>query len=248
MNRFTTRYAGQERGQCTTPTCSGTTTRLSRLCHRCTNNKRRHADPLQEVPLDRELAPYIRRAETSEVATDIPTSQPLEAHFRTVVDQCRGQAEPSFREHGKLTFNVNDREACALVRDMVEADGMTFLRCLDLMTALHLLRIESRYTFRGGDGDERDLPDTFHAVVVEVFRRVSNVSRRWAPVRPGANRQASYRVEMRLPARLQCGKYLQLALGGAAVALAKLEAKRADQERADSTNYYHAVRALEASA
>jgi hypothetical protein len=84
-------------------------------------------------------------------------------------------------------------------------------------------------------------------VVAAFFRRTANVGRRWSPVRAGANRQASYRVEMRLPARLECGKYLQLALGGAALALAKLEAKRADKERADSTNYYQALRALEAS-
>jgi hypothetical protein len=37
------------------------------------------------------------------------------------------------------------------VRDVAEAEGMTFTRCLDLMTALHLLQIERPQVFRSED-------------------------------------------------------------------------------------------------
>jgi hypothetical protein len=37
------------------------------------------------------------------------------------------------------------------VRDVAEAEGTTFTRCLDLMTALHLLQIERPQVFRSED-------------------------------------------------------------------------------------------------
>jgi hypothetical protein len=163
MNRFANRYGAPQRNptQCSTPTCNRTAANLAGRCWKCSNNLRRHADPLQEVPLDTELARYIRRAETQRARHQHLDVAALEARYQTVVDACRGNAEPSFREHGKLTFNVHDREASALVRDFAEAEGMTFYRALDLMTALHLIRIERPHAFRSDDA--------FKAVTVEVF-------------------------------------------------------------------------------
>jgi hypothetical protein len=69
-----------------------------------------------------------------------------------------------------------------------------------------------------------------------------------APLRPGASRQQGYRKALNLPSRLATAGYLQLALGAAGEALARREAKRADQERETRASYYEAVRAIEASA
>ena len=158
MNRFTTRYGAPQQNPkpCSTPTCRNTAANLAGRCWRCANNLRRHAHCLQEVPLDTELAPLIRRAETQRARHQHLDVDKLEAHYRAVVDSCRGKASPSYREHGKLTFNVTEREACAVVRDCAEGEGMTFVHCLDLMTAMHLLRIERPRAFRSDDfGVER---------------------------------------------------------------------------------------------
>jgi Pyruvate/2-oxoacid:ferredoxin oxidoreductase gamma subunit len=134
---------------------------------------------------------------------------------------------------------VHDREASTAVRDISEGDGMTFIRCLDLLTALHLMEIERPHAFRS--------EDSFKAVVVEVFRKAANVGLKFAPLRPGATRQQGYRRAMTLPTRLATAGYLNMALGGAASALAKLEAKRADEAKAARSDYWSAVAALEAA-
>jgi hypothetical protein len=184
-------------------------------------------------------SPFIRRAETQRASHKNLDVAALEARWRTVVDGCRGSAEPSFREKGKMSFNIHDREACTLIRDISEGDGMSYVYCLDLMTALCLLRVERPPAFRSDEA--------FLAVMLETFRKRANVGLRFAPLRPGANRQQSYRKALSLPTRLAAARYLMLALGGAAEALAKREAKRADQERETRASYYDAVRALEAT-
>jgi hypothetical protein len=184
--------------------------------------------------------PFIRRAETQRARHKNLDVAVLEARWQTVVDACRGNVEPSFREKGKLTFNVHDREGSALIRDIAEADGMTFTRALDLMTALHLMQIERPHTFRS--------EDAFKAVMVETFRKAANVGLMFAPLRPGANRQQGYRKALSLPSRLATAGYLMLGLGGAGAALAKRESNRANQERETRTSYYEAIRAIEAAA
>jgi hypothetical protein len=222
---------------CQTDGCSREAKEISHICWVCGNNKRRFGHPLQEAPLDSTLAPFIRRAETQRARHQHLDVAALEARYWTVVDGCRGSAEPSFREKGKLSFNVHDREGSALIRDIAEADGMTFTRTLDLMTALHLFRIERPHAFRSDDA--------FKAVMVETFRKAANVGLMFAPLRPGANRQQGYRKALSLPSRLATAGYLQLALGAAGEALAKREAKRADQERATRSSCYDAVQAIE---
>jgi hypothetical protein len=244
MNRFTTRYGAPQHDPkpCSTPTCPNTASNLAGRCWRCANNLRRHAHCLQEVPLDTELAPLILRAERQRARHQRLDVEKLEAHYQAVVDGCRGKASPSYREHGKLTFNVTEREACAIVRDCAEGEGMTFTHCLDLMTALHLLRITRPYAFRSDDSGSSD--DTFLAVMVEVFRRRSNVGRRWARSKPGATRQTTYRKEIARPVRLEAGRYLMAALGSAAKALATREARQADQDRETRSSYFNAVQAI----
>jgi hypothetical protein len=237
-NRFTSRYGSIHAHTCTTEGCTREAKNLAQRCWICGNNLRRFAHPLQEAPLDTELAPYIRRAETQRARHQHLDVAALEARYQTVVDACRGNAEPSFREHDKLSFNIHDREASALVRDVAEGEGMTFTRALDLMTALHLLQIERPHAFR--------TDDSFKAVMVETFRKAANVGLRWAPIRPGASRQQGYRKAISLPSRLATARYLDAALGAAGEALAKREAKRADQERATRSSYFAAVAAIAA--
>jgi hypothetical protein len=199
---------------------------------------RRFGHPQQAVPLDSTLDPFIRRAETQRASHKNLDVGALEARWRTVVDGCRGSAAPSFREKGKMSFNIHDREACALIRDISEGDGMSYVYCLDLMTALCLLRVERPRAFFSDEA--------FLAVMLETFRKRANVGLRFAPLRPGANRQQSYRKALSLPTRLAAARYLMLALGGAAEALAKREAKRADQERITRSSYFAAVAAIAA--
>jgi hypothetical protein len=161
---------------CSTPGCSGEAKEISGKCWRCGNQMRRYGHPLQDCPLDSTLAPFIRRSETQRARHKNLDVAALEARWQTVVDTCRGSVEPSFREKGKLTFNVHDREGSALVRDIAEADGMTFLRALDLMTALHLFRLDRPHAFRSDDA--------FRAVMVETFRKAANVGLRFARFAP----------------------------------------------------------------
>jgi hypothetical protein len=223
---------------CSTPGCSREAKEISGQCWVCGNNKRRFGHPLQDCPLNSTLAPYIRRAETQRARHKNLDVAALEARWQTIVDGCRGSAEPSFREKGKLSFNVHDREGSALIRDIAEADGMTFTRALDLMTALHLFRIDRPHAFRS--------EDAFKAVTVEVFRKAANVGLMFAPLRPGANRQQGYRKALSLPSRLATAGYMMLAVGAAGDALARREAKRADQERETRSAYYEAVNAIAA--
>jgi hypothetical protein len=238
--RFTNRYDSLSRRLCITEGCSREVQeRISGRCYICGNNHRRFAHPLQEAPLDSTLAPFIRRAETQRARHKNLDVAALEARWWTVVDGCRGSVEPSFREKGKLSFNIHDREGSALIRDIAEADGMTFTRALDLMTALHLFRLDRPHAFRSDDA--------FKAVMVETFRKAANVGLRFAPLRPGASRQQGYRKALSLPSRLATAGYLELALGAAGEALAKREAKREEQERATRSSYHEAIRAIESA-
>jgi hypothetical protein len=226
---------------CSTDGCSREAKEITGHCWRCGNQKRRYGHPLQICPLDSEIDPLILRAERQRARHRNLDVETLEAHFRTVVDMCRGKASPSFKDHCKLSFQVNDREGSALVRDISE--GLDFVSCLDLLTALCLLRITRPYAFKeaGKGGDE-----SFLAVVLETFRKQSGVGLKHSPLRPGMNRQQSYRSSISLPTRLAAARYLMAALGGAAQALATREAKQEQTDRATRSNYYEAVNSIAA--
>src|ERR1700681_3034669 len=105
-NRFTARYGSIHARTCTTEGCTREAKNLAQRCWVCGNNLRRFAHPLQEAPLDSELAPFIRRAETQRARHQHLDVAALEARYQSVVDGCRGKAEPSFREQGKVSFYV----------------------------------------------------------------------------------------------------------------------------------------------
>jgi hypothetical protein len=228
---------------CDTPGCSREAKEISGQCWRCGNQKRRYGHPLQICPLDSEIDPLILRAERQRARHKHLDLDTLETHYRAVIDACRGKATPSFKEHGKLTFQIHDREASPVVRDISE--GLDFISCLDLLTALCLMRITRPYAFKeaGRDGDE-----AFLAVVLEVFRKRAGVGLKHAPLRPGATRQTGYRAALLLPTRLAAARYLMMAIGGAAQALATREAKQEENDRETRAAYYGAIHAIEASA
>ncbi len=58
----------------------------------------------------------------------------------------------------------------------------------------------------------------------------------------------SYRREVSRNTRLAAARYLMVGLGAAAVALARREAKRAENERATRADYYRAIEAIESEA
>jgi hypothetical protein len=61
--RFSNRYGARPRGQCVTPSCGRTTSRINGLCDRCTNNLRRNGEALQTLPDTYTLDAAIRRME-----------------------------------------------------------------------------------------------------------------------------------------------------------------------------------------
>jgi hypothetical protein len=60
--------------------------------------------------------------------------------------------------------------------------------------------------------------------------------------------EKSYRREMSRNSRLATARLLNLGLGAAAVALAKREAKRADEAKATRESYWAGVAAIESAA
>ena len=241
MNRFTTRY-GHPRGQCRTDGCSRSTSRMNGLCDRCSNNLRRFGHALQELPDTYALDAAIRRMEQQRGRLKGLDLEALEARWVTLVDDCRGRATPSFKAHKRLSYSKWDAEASATIRDL--AESLTFTRALDLLGALHLIRIERPTTFRSDGSGSSD--EAFACCVVELMRRAGNVGRRFARVLPGETRQHSYRKELSRNTRLAAARYLNVGLGAAAVALAKREAAREEAARATRANYWDAVAAIEA--
>jgi hypothetical protein len=149
MNRFQSRYGAPERNprECSTPTCHNTAANLAGRCWKCANNLRRFADCLQEVPLDSELAPFIRRAEQQRGRYKNLDLDVLEAQYRAIVDSCRGRATPSFKEHGKLSFNVTDRESpsTSQLNKVAEAMGVDVSTAIDRLNTMNL-GVRSQFT------------------------------------------------------------------------------------------------------
>jgi hypothetical protein len=68
------------------------------------------------------------------------------------------------------------------------------------------------------------------------------------PVLPGSGLSGNQQGEVSRQVRLSAAGYLELALGGAAIALAKREAAREGETQAVRANYHEAVRAIEQAA
>jgi hypothetical protein len=232
--RFTTRYGSPPARLCTTEGCTRQASNIAYLCHRCVNHLRRFGHPLQDLPDTYSLDAAIRRMEEQRARLRALDIAALEARWTTLVDDCRGRAEPSFKAHKRLSYNKWDAEASVTIRDL--AESLSFNRALDLLAAMHLLNIERPHAFRS--------EESFACCVVEQFRRAGNVGRGWARVLPGETRQHSYRKELSRPTRLATASYLNVGLGAAALALAKREAKREAQAKATQADYYAVVRAL----
>jgi hypothetical protein len=232
--RFQARYGSAPTRLCTTEGCSRQSTSIGGLCYRCVNHLRRFGHPLQDLPDTYSLDAAIRRMEEQRARLRALDIAALEARWTTLVDDCRGRAAPSFKAHKRLSYNARDAEASVVIRDL--NDTLSFTRALDLLAGMHLLNIERPNTFR--------TVEAFACCVVEQFRRAGNVGRGWSRVLPGETRQHSYRKELSRNTRLATASYLNVALGAAALALAKREAKREADAKVTQADYYAVVRAL----
>ena len=122
------------------------------------------------------------------------------------------------------------------MRDL--GDSLCFTRALDLFAALHLHEIERPHFFKSDDA--------FRCVTVELLRRAGKVGLVWAPLKPSASRQIGYRKELSRATRLEVYRLLFTGLGQAAVALARNEAKRAEEQQQTENAYHAAVSAIAA--
>ena len=83
---------------------------------------------------------------------------------------------------------------------------------------------------------------------MEALRRVAGIGRFITEMRESNGTiRRSFRQEVSRGTRQAAGKMIRLGLGGAAQALAKREAARADKERVTRANYWQAVQAIEAA-
>jgi hypothetical protein len=240
LSRFQARYSGQTYTRtCSTAACSGTTKAMSGRCHTCAARLRRFGHELQTLPSTAELDKFIRRMEEARGRLKTLDLEALEARWAALVSDCRAKATPAYKDHHILSYTGWDREASQLIRDVSEA--ISFTRALDLLRAIHLMTIERPGFFKS--------EESMACCTVELLRRTSRVSCQVVAMNNANGTIArSYRREMGKDSRLACAKMLNVGLGAAAQALAKREAKRADQERETRASYYDAVRSIEATA
>jgi hypothetical protein len=238
--RFAQRYSGQTYArQCSTPACSGTTKAMSGRCHTCAARLRRFGHELQTLPSTAELDRCIRRMEEARGRLRTLDLDALEARWTALVSDCRARATPAYKDHHILSYSGWEREASQLIRDI--SDVIPFTRALDLLGAIHLMTIERQGFFKS--------EEAFSCCVVELLRRTSRVSCQVVAMNNANGTIArSYRRELGKNSRLACAKMLMVALGSAAQALAKREAKRADETKAVQADYWATVKAIEASA
>jgi hypothetical protein len=234
MTRFTQRYANAPIRECSTPGCHRTATSLSPRCYTCAGRLRRFGHPEQRLPHSLELDGYIRRAEGARGRIKhLLQDGALEARWANVVSDCRANAEPSYRQSGRFTHNKHATQAAALVRDI--AENTAFLRALDLMTAFHLMNLETR--FRS--------PEAFACSTVELMRRAANVGRFITEQRESNGTiRRSFRKEVSKEVRLEAARLLELGLGAAARELAKLEHTRAAREAATQRAAYNSIQSI----
>lgn len=239
-SRFTGRYGHtQPTRQCSTEGCSGTARNMSGRCHTCSGHLRRFGHPLQTLPSTVELDKFIRRMEEARGRLKTLDLDALEARWTTLISDCRAKATPAYKDHHILSYSGWEREAAQLIRDI--SDVIPFTRALDLLGAIHLMTIERPGFFKS--------EESFSCCVVELLRRTSRVSCKVVAMNNANGTIArSYRRELGKNSRLACAKMLNVGLGAAAVALAKREAKRADEAKATRESYWATVAAIEAAA
>jgi hypothetical protein len=234
-SRFHTRYSSAPGRTYSTVGCTRATTDLSQRCYRCQHNHKRFGHALQTLPTTRELDKRIRAAEEARGRLKLLDLNALEARWTTLVDDCRARATPSYKDRGTLSYSGWEREASQLIRDC--AEQTTFLRVLDLLTAVHLLNLEGYWRSEEAMG----------CSMVELLRRTSRVDCKvMAMSAANGTISRSYRRELSRNSRLAAARRLNVGLGGAAEALAGREAKRADQERVTRSSYFAAVAAIAA--
>jgi hypothetical protein len=163
----------------------------------------------------------------------------LEARWTSLVSDCRAKVTPAYKDHHILSYSGWEREASQLIRGI--SDVIPFTRALDLLGAIHLMAIERPGFFKS--------EEAFSCCVVELLRRTSRVSCQVVAMNNTNGTIArSYRRELGKNSRLACAKILMVALGSAAQALAKREAKRADETKAVQADYWSTVAAIESAA
>jgi hypothetical protein len=222
---------------CTNPPRSG----LSGLCDRHRTAFRRLGHYEQEFPDTYALNDALARMSAARGRIKhklVPGA--LEAQYETLASNARATCEPVYKASGRQASSRFHTEAAQVVRDA--AEHLPFERFFDLLSALHLIRIERPGFFKADDQGEDDA--SFRCVLVEALRRVAKVDRKWLrdKGRPGA--QHTYRKDMSRQVRLEVGKLIDTALGGAARELARIEANRIEQERATRASYHETVSAI----
>jgi hypothetical protein len=227
-NRFTNRYSDQLKGrQCETPSCSGTARTMSPRCHACAGRLRRFGHPLQTLPALSEMDRSVRRLEEARGRLKALDLEAIEARWNMLIEDCRAKATPSFKDKGTLTYSSYEREAAQLLRDISEA--IPFARVLDLLGAIHLLQMER--TFFKSD-------EAMACSTVELVRRTSRIGCQiMAQNNTNGTIQKSWRREMCRDSRMACATMLNVALGGAAQALAKRAASQESEAKKVRDSY-----------
>jgi hypothetical protein len=240
-NRYAQRYGSTPTRTCVTQGCNrdAPPTAMSGRCSRCSHNFKRYSDPLIVLPKSTEIDPWVRRAEEQRGRLSHRILEALRARWDIMVSECRGRATPSYQKHGKLSYSKWDQAAYVLIRGI--ADNLSFERVLDLLTAIHLRHLERPFTHT---------EESLACVTVELMRRAAGpLGRHITDMRhENGTIRRSYRGEVSRQVRLSAAGCLEVALGGAALALAKREAARAGEAKAVRSDYYDAVRAIEAAA
>jgi hypothetical protein len=236
--RFAQRYSGQTHTrQCTVEGCSNTTRQMNGKCGTCTARLRRFGDCLQTLPTTAELDKFIRRMEEARGRLKQLDLKALEARWTVLVDDCRAKATPAYKDRHILSYNGHEREASQLIRDVSES--ISFTRVLDLLGAIHLMQLERKF-FKGDEA--------LACSTVELLRRTSRVGCKVVAMNnANGTINRSYRREMGKESRLAAARMIAVALGGAAQALAKREAKRESEAKAVQSDYWSAVHAIESA-
>jgi hypothetical protein len=190
------------------------------------------------LPKSTEMDPWVRRGVEQRGRSSHRTVEALRARWEIMVSECRGRATPSYKQ-GHLSYSKWDQAASVLIRGI--ADNLSFERVLDLLTAIHLRHLERPFTHT---------EESLACVTVELMRRAAGPLGRHITDMHHENGtiRRSYRGEVSRQVRLSAAGYLELALGGAAIALAKREAAREGETQAVRANYHEAVRAIEQAA
>jgi hypothetical protein len=239
-SRFQARYSGQLHIRtCSTDACGRTASGISSRCNRCANNLRRFGHELQTLPSTSELDKFIRAAEEQRGRLKHLDLAALEARWVNLVDDCRANATPSYKDQKVLSYNGWEREASALIRDI--AESITFTRALDLLGAILLLNLERPLAFKS--------EEAMACSIVELFRRTSRVGCKVVSMNThNGTIENSYRREMSRNSRLAAARLLMTGLGAAAMALAKRSSRQEAEAKKVREAYWQTVRALEASA